>query len=186
MITIKPFQKKPKLFKQRPKTNRRWVIDTLPPVFDTNCKILIIGTIPGPESRKNGFYYCNQGNRFWKAIEATTGNRVPWCICLRKNYLLKHNIALWYICSRCTMIGSKDKTIRNVRPNSIWRLLNNSNIQKVFCNGKKAKELYDDLYNNQKVRIPADPLSSSSVANRIKCPDKTLVSEWKMKIKPYI
>ena len=35
------------------------------PVFDKESRVLILGSIPSPKSRENGFYYGHPRNRFW-------------------------------------------------------------------------------------------------------------------------
>ena len=36
--------------------------------FDENSKVLILGTIPSPKSREQGFYYGHPRNRFWMVL----------------------------------------------------------------------------------------------------------------------
>lgn len=38
------------------------VIHPLPPLFDANSRVLILGTMPSPKSRQNGFYYAHPQN----------------------------------------------------------------------------------------------------------------------------
>ena len=45
------------------------VFHELPPVFDENSKVLILGSIPSVKSREKGFYYMHTQNRFWKVLE---------------------------------------------------------------------------------------------------------------------
>ena len=39
------------------------------PVYSPTSKVLILGTIPSPSSRKNEFYYMHPQNRFWQVIQ---------------------------------------------------------------------------------------------------------------------
>ena len=39
---------------------------TLNPFYDSNSKILILGSMPSVKSREIGFYYMHPQNRFWK------------------------------------------------------------------------------------------------------------------------
>ena len=119
---------------------REWVINTLPLVYDENCKVLILGTMPGKQSRKYGFYYCDGGNRFWDVLEDVFGDRVPYRLCERRDYLLEHHIALWDLCACCTMVGSDDDTIDDIVPNAICCLLEHSNIKTVFFNGGSVEK----------------------------------------------
>ena len=38
------------------------------PVFDKESRVLILGSIPSPKSRENGFYYGHPRNRFWPVL----------------------------------------------------------------------------------------------------------------------
>ena len=37
----------------------------LKPVFDSRSQVLLLGTMPSPRSRAEGFYYAHPRNRFW-------------------------------------------------------------------------------------------------------------------------
>lgn len=39
-----------------------------PAEYDADAEILILGSIPSPISREEGFYYANPRNRFWREI----------------------------------------------------------------------------------------------------------------------
>ena len=47
------------------------------PVFDKESRVLILGSIPSPKSRENGFYYGHPRNRFWPGYSASR-NLGPW------------------------------------------------------------------------------------------------------------
>ena len=47
------------------------------PVFDKNSKVLILGSFPSVKSRREGFYYGNKSNRFWKVIAEIFGEPTP-------------------------------------------------------------------------------------------------------------
>ena len=38
------------------------------PFFDKDSKILILGSMPSPKSREQGFYYGHPRNRFWPVL----------------------------------------------------------------------------------------------------------------------
>ena len=46
------------------------VLHTIPPVYDQNSRVLILGTMPSPKSRETGFYYGHPRNRFWPVLAA--------------------------------------------------------------------------------------------------------------------
>ena len=45
------------------------LIHTIPPVYDKNSKILILGSFPSVKSREDGFFYGHPQNRFWRVME---------------------------------------------------------------------------------------------------------------------
>ena len=50
------------------------------PVFDSNSKVLILGTFPSVKSREQNFYYGHPQNRFWKVMARLTDSEVPQTI----------------------------------------------------------------------------------------------------------
>ncbi|MCD8118075.1 MAG: DNA-deoxyinosine glycosylase [Lachnospiraceae bacterium] len=135
-----------------------------PPVYDSNSKILILGSFPSVKSREQQFYYGHPQNRFWKVLAAVTADSVPRTIAEKKDFLLRHKIALWDVIEECEIIGSSDSSIRNVVPVDIAVILRQAPIQKIFANGTKAYELY------QKYLLPVtglvcEKLPSTSPAN---------------------
>ena len=38
------------------------------PVFDERSQVLVLGTMPSPRSREEGFYYAHPRNRFWRVL----------------------------------------------------------------------------------------------------------------------
>ena len=45
------------------------VIHEIEPVWDAGSKVLILGTMPSPASRKAGFFYMHTQNRFWQIMQ---------------------------------------------------------------------------------------------------------------------
>jgi len=134
------------------------------PVFDERSKILILGTFPSVKSREMQFYYGHPQNRFWKVIAKVTDSKVPVTIEEKKTLLLRNKIAIWDVIAQCEIIGSSDSSIKNVVPADIGRVLQNSNIKKVFANGNTAKKLYDK-YILPKLGVEIEGLPSTSPAN---------------------
>ncbi len=134
------------------------------PIYDTNSKVLILGSIPSVISRNNNFYYANKNNRFWKVMEQL------FQVSLNSNqekiqFLLNNHLALWDVIHSCTIKGSSDAHITNVEVNDINKLLDSSNIQTIFCTGKKAYNLFQKYF---KVNIEVFYLPSPSSANAVK------------------
>lgn len=150
---------------------------TFDPVYDENSRVLILGSFPSVKSREQGFYYANPQNRFWRVIADITGEEPPQTVEDKKSLLLRRNIALWDVAYCCEVDGSSDSSMRNVRPNDIAALLENTQITRIFANGKTAAKLYEKLV-APKTGLPITCLPSTSPANAAFSRER-LREEWK-------
>lgn len=152
----------------------RHVEHTFGPVYDSDSRILILGSFPSVKSREINFYYGHRNNRFWKILGMLFNEEIED----KKSFLLKHHIALFDVIESCDIIGSSDASIQNVKPNDLSIILNNSKIKTIYLNGSKAYELYNrfckDKYSIKTVRLP-----STSPANAAYSIDD-LFNEWKI------
>lgn len=150
----------------------------IPPVYDENSRVLVLGSFPSVKSREQGFFYGHPSNRFWRVLSALAGKEVPSTIDQKRTLLLSMGIAVWDVIQSCDILGSSDSSIKNVIPNDLTDLLIRSKVIRIFVNGKTAKKYYDK-YLLPKVGIQAICLPSTSPANAICSLDK-LISEWKI------
>ncbi len=137
---------------------------TLPPVYDEQSRVLILGSFPSPKSRETGFYYGNPQNRFWPVMAALFDEPLPASIPQKRDFALRHHFALWDVAARCTIRGADDSSISDVTPNELDSLLSRCPISAIFVCGSKAFSLY------RKHCLPitkreAIPLPSTSPAN---------------------
>ena len=137
---------------------------TVPPVYDENSKVLILGTFPSVKSREAAFFYGHPQNRFWRVLAEVLGCETPNSVPEKKAMLLSNGIALWDVIASCEITGSEDASIRQVTPNDISVILQTANIRRIFVNGSKASELYKK-YLLPQTKIEAEPLPSTSPAN---------------------
>ena len=105
------------------------------PVYDTNSRILILGSFPSVKSREQQFFYGHPQNRFWKVIAALTNRPLPQTIEEKKRLLLENRIAVWDVIAECEIIGSSDSSIRNAVPNDLHQILDAAQIQHIYTNG---------------------------------------------------
>ena len=140
------------------------LLHTIPPVFNRNSKILILGSFPSVKSRETGFFYGHPQNRFWKVLATLLKEPVPHTIEEKKAMLLAHRIALWDVIQSCDIKGSSDSSIKNVQPTDIGMILEKTNITRIYANGNKAGQLYK-RYQFPVTGIEAMVLPSTSPAN---------------------
>ena len=95
------------------------VVHPIPPVFDKDSNILILGSFPSVKSREQGFFYGHPQNRFWKVTAAVFGEEVPQTIPEKRAFLIRNHIAVWDVIRSCDIVGSSDSSIRNVTANDL-------------------------------------------------------------------
>ena len=152
------------------------IIHPIPPVFDTDSRILILGSFPSVKSRESCFFYGHPQNRFWKLLARLRKEDVPSSIEEKKAFLLRNHIAVWDTIHSCSIEGSSDSSIRNVKPTDIRRILDAAKIERICCNGTTAYRLYEKylfpLCKREAVKLP-----SSSPANAAWSAER-LMEEW--------
>ncbi len=130
-------------------------------IFSKSSKLLILGSFPSRKSRERKFFYSHPSNRFWPIMEELYGIKLN-TIDEKKTFLLDHDIALWDVIKECDIKGSSDSSIGNIVPNHISSLIANTQIRKIYLNGKKAEEIF---YKYNRIDIEATTLPSTSSQN---------------------
>jgi len=77
------------------------------PSVNKNSKILILGSMPGVKSLEAQEYYAHPQNRFWKVLSNVYDEDIPQSIESKKDFLKRHNIALFDVVKSCTIKGSR-------------------------------------------------------------------------------
>ena len=155
----------------------------IPPIYNQNSKILILGSFPSVKSRESQFFYHHSQNRFWKVLSSVLDKDTPITIDEKKDFLLDNNIALWDVIASCDIEGSSDSSIKNVVANDLNKIIDTCDIKQIFCNGGKSFELYKK-YCEKNTNLKAIKLPSTSPANARFSLEK-LVEDWKV-IQDYI
>lgn len=140
------------------------VTHEIQPVFDSRSRVLLLGTMPSPASREQGFYYGHPQNRFWRVLAAIFDEPAPRTIEEKRDMLLRHHIALWDVLASCEIEGASDASIRDAQPNDLARIFDAADIRAVFATGTKAGELYRKLI-EPTLGVPCTTLPSTSPAN---------------------
>lgn len=147
------------------------------PIYDENSKTLILGTFPSVKSREMCFFYSHPQNRFWRVMARICDSDIPHTVEEKTDLILSNHFALWDVIHSCEIEGSSDSSIKNVVVNDISVILNHSQVDRIFVNGKKAESLYKK-YIEKQVGIKAIYLPSTSPANA-SWSEERLAAEWK-------
>ncbi len=153
------------------------VLHNIPPVFDRESRILILGSFPSVISREEEFFYAHPRNRFWRVLSAVFDESTPQTIAEKKSFLLLHQIALWDVVRTCDIRASSDASIRQAEPNPIGIILNAAHIERIFVNGKTAEKYYIKLL-YPTIGIYPVCLPSTSPANA-RMSETDLIKKWK-------
>ncbi|MDR3021542.1 MAG: DNA-deoxyinosine glycosylase [Clostridiales bacterium] len=142
------------------------MIQSFPPLYGKNPKILILGSIPGKASLQAEKYYNNTRNHFWSLIfeyfkcEQTDDYEI------KKSLIVENGIALWDVIKCCDRENSSlDSDIKNSKPNDINQFLQDNNIMVVFLNGGKAFEEFNRNFKMSTIKVIALPSTSPANAN---------------------
>ena len=154
------------------------IIHPIPPLYDADSQILILGSFPSVKSREAMFFYGHPQNRFWRLLASLFNEPAPTSVEEKKTLALSHHIALWDSIRSCTIIGSSDSSIRDVVPNDLSIILDNSRVERIFCNGAVSYNLYQK-YSYPITKIKAQKLPSTSPANAAWSLDR-LTEAWRV------
>lgn len=121
------------------------VLTGLPPVVASDCRVLILGSMPGAASLLAARYYAHPRNRFWPLMaaladvpaEATYGERLV--------ALQRAGIGLWDVIGECRRSGSLDSAIvrGSERANALVPLIVSlGQLRVIAFNGATAASLF--------------------------------------------
>ena len=154
------------------------VIHPIPPLYDAQSRVLILGSFPSVKSREAQFFYGHPQNRFWKVVAAVLDYPVPQTIPEKQAMLHANHIALWDVIASCDIEGSSDSSIKNAVPNDLTPILAVADIRQIYCNGATSHRLYQKylapLTGRDAVKLP-----STSPANAMWQLER-LVEAWKI------
>ena len=145
-------------------TGQEHITHTIPPTYDKDSRVLVLGSMPSPRSRETGYNYGHPQNRFWKVMATLAGEPPLVTNEQRRDFCLRHGIALWDVLAECDITGASDASIKNARPNDLALITRAAPIEAIFCTGAKAHGLYGKLCEKD-VGMPAVRLPSTSPAN---------------------
>lgn len=116
------------------------------PIFNSESRVLILGSFPSVKSRQIDFYYGNKQNRFWRTICGFFGEEIPETPQEKTVFLLKNKIAVWDMITACEVTGSSDASIKNEELANLEEVLSNAKIEKILLNGALSYNLFMRKY----------------------------------------
>lgn len=118
------------------------VITGFGPIWDADCLVLVLGSMPSIRSLEESQYYAHPRNAFWPIMCELLGGAPGDDYAARARMLTRHGIALWDVCRCCERLTSSDSMIRAEVPNDIAALAGRMRIGTVLLNGGTAAALY--------------------------------------------
>lgn len=119
-----------------------YVQHPLEPIYTSDTRVLILGTIPSPVSREKQFYYAHPRNRFWPVVAHVFQEKVPTTNDERRLFCYKHHIGLWDVIKSCRIAGAQDASISDIVVQDIAGLIHTTSIDCICTTGTKAYDVY--------------------------------------------
>lgn len=136
------------------------------PFFQSDSRLLILGSFPSVKSRQQNFYYGNRQNAFWRILSTFFKRPMPDTVVDKKTFLEECHIALWDIVTSCEISGSADSTIKNYEVADLNKILSKCPLEKIILNGTMAYRIFLKSYGD--IAVPYIKLPSTSPANAIR------------------
>lgn len=121
------------------------IVSSFPPQVGVDCRVLILGTMPGVRSLAASQFYAHPRNLFWPFMGALYGATPEQSYTARIAHLHRAGIGLWDVLEHCERKGSLDSDIRagSAVPNDIPSLLKtHTTIRVIALNGKEASKIF--------------------------------------------
>ncbi len=154
------------------------------PLYGPDSRVLLLGSMPSPKSREQGFFYGHPQNRFWRVMAAVLGEAVPQTLADKRALCLRHGVALWDVLASCDIVGASDAAIRNPVANDLRPILRSTPVRAVFTTGGTAWKFYHQLI-EPVTGMPAGKLPSTSPANAAWSVER-LIEAYRAALAPYL
>lgn len=159
------------------------LVHSFPPAISANCRVLILGSMPGRRSLEMQQYYAHPQNLFWPFMSTIFAIPADTAYPDRLVLLQQHGIGIWDVLKECFRASSLDGDIAesSIIANDFGSLFAQApHIQHLFFNGSKAEQAFRRHVLKQQI-IPAHlqfhKLPSTSPANAsIRKEDK--LAQW--------
>lgn len=149
----------PRLTAPPPDTEAR--VESFPPRVTRECRVLVLGSMPGVRSLALSQYYGHPHNLFWPFMQALCGVPADAAYAVRIAALNAAGVGLWDVLKACERPGSLDSEIvaHSEAPNAIGELVaSHPSLRALAFNGGKAWQSF---------RRHVQPLLPDAVAARV-------------------
>lgn len=155
-----------------------------PAQVTAQCRVLVLGSMPGVASLQAAQYYAHPRNRFWPVMAALAGIDATLPYAARMQALNAAGVGVWDVIGQCARRGSLDASIvRGTEvPNALPALIDGlPALQAIACNGGTAHRAFERFIVPQLSAparaVPVWSLPSTSPANAA-WPLPRLVHAW--------
>lgn len=156
------------------------------PVAGAGARVLVLGSMPGVASLRQGRYYAHPRNAFWPLMGALLGqpDLAGRSYAERLDALRHHHVALWDAVAACRREGSLDTAIEAAEPSELAALVARlPKLRAIACNGALAHR--QTLLALGKPSLPVLRLPSTSPAHAgLRLTDK--IAAWRAGLAPYL
>ncbi len=139
----------------------------LPPLLNTNTRLVVLGSFPGVTSLRAQQYYGHPQNQFWKIMATLLSPNAADVLAMpyaeRAQWLLSQGVGLWDVYAACEREGSLDSHIQNAQPNDLQSLL--MRCPKLAVIAHNGGESFKHAKLTQALGLPVFRLPSTSPAN---------------------
>lgn len=155
-----------------------------PPAVREDCRVLILGSLPGRRSLAQSEYYAHPGNQFWRLMsEVIEFDLAQASYTRRLAQLAKRGVGLWDTIASAIRPGSLDAAIRSaeVRPLAAFaRRL--PNLRAIGFNGATSARLGRPQLSGSRCELIDLPSSSAAHAAM---PFAAKLERW-MSLRPFL
>lgn len=140
------------------------------PVSGPGARVLVLGSLPGVRSLRDGEYFAHPRNAFWDIVEELLGIPRALPYAERTARLVEARVALWDVLHSSIRPGSLDTSIdlQSAEPNDFAAFFaSQPGLRLVAFNGRKAAELFERLVRPGLAPVPppCETLPSTSPAH---------------------
>ncbi|WP_432816512.1 DNA-deoxyinosine glycosylase [Xanthomonas arboricola] len=117
----------------------------LPAHIPNDCRVLVLGSMPGNASLHASMYYAHPRNRFWPLMQELLGTDAGLAYPARLQALADCKVGLWDVIGQCERRGSLDTAIvaSSIVVNPLAaRLVTLPQLRAVACNGAAAAQAW--------------------------------------------